>query len=661
MKNHFKKLLIIQLIIISFCNLQSQENLIVPDPLEAKTFNFDVLNYDVKLDLSDYRNKNVVGVCKILVKRNSFAKEDIFPVHIKYLQINDVTVGETKISYKLYFPENSRLSFYGLSYPDDTSSIVEFTINYSGTMIAEQEGTMAWGGVHYQEGTLYSMGVGFNAPYVSTTRHWMPCFDHPQDKATFRGTFVVPSNLTIASNGLQISEKELDNNLKEFVWEQKLPSATYLMNFSAGPYKKINLDYKLPVEIYCLPADSIASVFSYSEVPAMNDCFESLFGDYPFEKIGYCNTTKGAMEHQTMISMPRSLIINLHTFKNTNNVTAAHELAHQWFGNMVTPMDFRDAWLNESFATFCESLWMKCRNGEEAYFVDQIQKKNDYIKQVAPIEGILPLYDFDRESPSSNYPTTIYYKGAVVLGMMKYYSESVGVDFIKYLKSYLDKFRLNQNYGNSDIITFLNDLKLNIPNINWDNFFESWVYSAGWPKIHIEFADSLDGKFSSNFRITQIQSSKIFSYVPVEIIFYKSDGTNHIQVFDLNLQVLDADLGSLFNYAIDSIKINLGKEVVGLFELSKVSVATSIENENIKFFEYWQSDKNMNISYESRGDFAILEICDLLGNIVHSQVYKAGENFNNININLDNFHSNVYFVKFVVDGKVHYKKINIVK
>ncbi|GAB1372518.1 hypothetical protein MASR1M45_25800 [Candidatus Kapaibacterium sp.] len=53
-------------------------------------------------------------------------------------------------------------------------------------------------------------------------------------------------------------------------------------------------------------------------------------------------------------------------------------------------------------------------------------KKNDYIKQVAPIEGILPLYNFDRESPSSNYPTTIYYKGAVVLGMMKYYSESVG-------------------------------------------------------------------------------------------------------------------------------------------------------------------------------------------------------------------------------------------
>src|SRR5205807_6524164 len=116
---------------------------------------------------------------------------------------------------------------------------------------------------------------------------------------------------------------------------------------------------------------------SFRLLPRMVSTFEKHFGSYPFEKVGYVNvpSSAGAMEHETMISIPTSLS----TSGDSVYSTAAHELSHQWFGDLVTPLDFRHAWLNESFAVFCETLWAEELGGHSGYIQAQTLRANSYL------------------------------------------------------------------------------------------------------------------------------------------------------------------------------------------------------------------------------------------------------------------------------------------
>jgi aminopeptidase N len=628
---------------------------IIPDPLNYQQMPFDVLHYDLKLDLRQYNKREVIGTCKILVHRKDIYDGDYFIFHLQSLKVNGVTAQGKEMSYSAYLDEKSKDFHYRVNYPDNISDTVEFTISYSGIMTAEVNGNFSWGGAFYEEGILYSMGVGFGAPYISTSRHWMPCFDLPQDKATFKGSFTVPYNLKVASNGTLTAVNDVTDGVKEFVWEHNYPAATYLLNFAAGKYQLLDYkDYKVPIQIFSLEIDSAKSNFVYSRLPEMADCYSNIFGDYPFEKIGYCNTTKGAMEHQTMISFPRSLVVDLNTKKNSNNITAAHELSHQWFGNMVTPLDFRDAWLNESFATYCEALWERCRNGDSAYHKHQITHKDDYINKISKAEGIFPLYNFPREKPSSNYPTTIYSKGAVVLGMLNYNLQFSGFDLLDIIKNYLKKYAYS-NVSTKDFTDFVKSQTLQ----DYDWFFEQWVYSAGWPQIIVEFADRQNGKYSSKLKIKQVQSGKLFTSVPVEILYY-SNGGSFTSVNYISDEETNFDLGLEHNFKIDSIKVNPGNIVVGLYEFKKIQVTTSIDESETQPFEIFQTENQITLNYQSNTGKSNVIIFDLFGNVIYKEEISSNLGMNSFKFNFNNYSSSVYFMQFTIDNKLYTQKISVI-
>ncbi|MGE3801635.1 MAG: M1 family aminopeptidase [Candidatus Kapaibacterium sp.] len=488
------------------------------DPLSHEPMPFDVLHYDATLDLTAAPQKSMSGVCTItlLWKPTEFP---LFTFHLRDLTIDSAFYEGTRVS-----PETvgtpQEAPYRHLIAPPSTPSAGDtatITIYYSGTM-TDEFGSGRWGGVSSSNGVLYAMGVGFQNNYVSTTQHWLPCYDHPSDKATFTGRFLVKPGMTVASNGLLVEKsEEADGNIL-YVWNHTHPAATYLLTFAVAQYAELNVGTEeLPMLLYALPNDTVSTKKTFALLPRMVKAYAERFVPYPFEKVGYVNTPQGAMEHQTMVSYPTSLARRADSL----DLVVPHELAHQWFGDLVSPIDFRHAWLNESFATFCESLWLEELYDFDGYLAAQEAKLNSYLQQVAPREGALPLFDFSREAPSSNYPVTIYDKGAVVVGMLRF--ELGESRFFTAMQTYLQRFA----YGTTETDSLLAVCE-EIGGTEYDWFFDQWVRRAGWPIFQVNVSNTTEAN-QLQIHIEQVQPTEYGEYwnVPLEFSFITPSGIIH--------------------------------------------------------------------------------------------------------------------------------------
>ena len=154
----------------------------VSSPTEYRLQLFDVQHYELDMTVRNPYSKQVEGHVDIIVRWTEKAPSPSFPVNARGIRIDSVF---------------SRQLALGRSV--ESGQVDTISIWYSGTMTTEGGGQGAWGGVWYEGQVLYALGVGFHNPNVSTTQHWMPCYDHPSDKATFRGTFRVPRDQYAAS------------------------------------------------------------------------------------------------------------------------------------------------------------------------------------------------------------------------------------------------------------------------------------------------------------------------------------------------------------------------------------------------------------------------------------------------------------------------------
>ena len=223
-------------------------------------------------------------------------------------------------------------------------------------------------------------------------------------------------------------------------------------------------------------------------------------------------------------------------------------------------------WLNEGFATFCESIWVEELNGFNAALDYLSSKANYYINTVAlpQNEGVFPVYDYPRSYPSSNYPNTIYYKGSVVLGMLRFeLGDSV---FFKGLLAYLERFK----YGVATTDSLRSVLET-VTGEKLDWFFNQWIFQKGWPKLSIEVVKShYDNSGLVNLAINinqnQIDAYGLYSNLPVEIGFKNINGKYVYKIFKVNNKQENFTLDSFPDFS--SITINQGPSVRILAEVS---------------------------------------------------------------------------------------------
>lgn len=553
--------------IFSQCS-KSSSGAASPLAVEHCETSFDVLKYTAKLDFTKAPKADMIGSCEI--KFVWIKKPDAFIFHLADLIISDSywLLQGNKIPAS---PIKSGMEYEALADSSfNMGDTVSLVINYSGKMTSEP-GTNSWGGVFSSGTILYALGVGFSANYVSTTRHWLPCFDHPQDKALCDLTFKVSNKLNVASVGSLINQTS-DSLTTTYQWVSRDVMATYLMTFAVDNFVPLNMkitDDLPPYVVYAKPTDTAATKVSFKKLPQMVDMYNRTFCPYPFEKVGYVNTPTGSMEHQTMISFASSISRS----RDTINETAAHELAHQWFGDYVTCADFRHAWLNESFATFCETLWREELSGWQGYLNAQEKRLSTYVNSTSKQEQLLPLEDFPRATPSSNYPYTIYVKGAVVLGMLRY--ELGDSFFFGGIKSYLKKYAYSVA-TTQDLQKTLEEFSVK----NLDLFFKQWVKGKGFPIIDVNVNGNEEDKYVVKIEQLQHDSVGLFTNVPVEITAELENGEKQEMLFKLDekMQFFPFETSS----KVKKISVNKGQRLRTLLEVR--SVTTTSVNETIKLF-----------------------------------------------------------------------------
>jgi len=583
---------------------------------------FDVQRYEVAAYVNDLTSKYILGQCVITVNWIKDSPVAVFPFHLRSLVIDSAIVRKKQLQVTTVGLPSDVAYHHEISLGSRNAGTTDtIRIHYHGTMTQEFS-TKQWGGVQYQDSVLYAMGVGFQNNYVSATQHWMPCYDHPSDKATLRTTFFSPVNIRIASNGALRQDTILPatpTNVRMTVWEETHECATYLMTFAAAPFVKLDFGSDpVPMHVYSLRRDTTATRKSFKLLPDMVKLFQQRFTPYPFAKVGYANTTLGSMEHQTMIC----IALSVSQSGDTVNGTAAHELAHQWFGDLVTPIDFRHAWLTESFATYCESLWEEHLFGSIRYQEMEAGKARDYMNRIARTtgvgtrEGVFAIYDFPRET-TSNYPETIYQKGAVVLGMLR---ALMGDDaFFAGLRRYLSAHA----YGNASTSDVVSALDVNTP-IDVTSYITEWIYGKGWAKLRV---DLQPGATSTRVRITQVQHDldttwTSYSQLPLNCTFTDTSGVKRDSLF-----VFSGTAPLEFTVASGaSLKINDGTKCRSLIQVVQT---TSVGEEagstpTSLTVAPNPAHTSFTLSRSTTSEACSVDVVDLLGTSCYHATWDAG-------------------------------------
>lgn len=360
-----------------------------------------------------------------------------------------------------------------------TNGIIQIPVNaIAGQIFTTQ---VYYSGNPQLSANLYSIGMHFVTNSVFTIsdpdagRQWWPCYDHPWDKAVVDLHITMRNDWKVAANGLRHSITDNGNGTATTVWLGEHPMTTYLVCITAGPYVEIAqsaLEGELPILSFVTQAQYNNAMIDFAPVPAMIEYFSQIFGPYPFEKYGHATVsmnTYGAMEHQTMTTLGSYIITGNHT----HELTIAHELAHQWYGNAVSFLDFKDVWLSEGFATYSEHLWTDKALGWASACAYVLSSYHTYYMNWENANGAATIYNpsfYNYFSPPS------YEKGASVLHMLRL---KIGnANFFQLLSQWFETYK----HGNA-ITSEFQAMAESISGMDLTQFFQQWIYGNGIPSV----------------------------------------------------------------------------------------------------------------------------------------------------------------------------------
>jgi aminopeptidase N len=330
---------------------------------------------------------------------------------------------------------------------------------------------------------------------------WFPCYDFPNDRMTSEMLITVNEKYTAISNGrlIEIKENKI-NSTKTFHWLQDKEHVTYLISFVIGEYEKISDKYNnIPVEYYVYKnlVDDAKRIFP--ETIEMIDFYSKKIGvEYPWDKYAQIIVQDffGGMENTSATNLidnipDKRYYENDEKFNRFYSTIIAHELAHQWYGDLITCKNWEHLWLNEGFAEFMAGIFKEYKFGKDAsklYFLNEL---NSYIN----------INSKSRMVTASFRSNNVYQKGALILNMLRYI---IGEDnFWKAMIYYSKKF------SNRCVIT--KDFKESVEKItskDLDWFFNQWVYKAGHPFFNVDYNYNKNNKILTlNVRQTQKQDS----------------------------------------------------------------------------------------------------------------------------------------------------------
>jgi aminopeptidase N len=352
-------------------------------------------------------------------------------------------------------------------------------------------------------------------------RAWVPCFDHPSEKATTTTTIVVEPGHFALGNGALTSRTESADGVT-FRYEQAIPHATYLLTMVAGMFSEIEqARTPLPIAYYVEPGREADGERSFGRTPDMIETFESALGvPYPYARysqIAVADFIFGGMENTSATTQTdRTLHDERAHLDFSSEPLVAHELAHQWFGDLVTCRDWSQAWLNEGFATYFETVWMEASRGWDEYQRDVFEIVGRYLDEDGERYS-RPIVCNVYRDPIELFDRHLYEKGAAVLHMLR---GELGWERMKRaLRTYIDE-NATRSVETIDLVRAIE----HSTGRNVREFFAQWIDRAGHPELEIRA--SWDGERSA---------------LTLEVEQKQAIDENHAPyIFDLDLGMLAA-------------------------------------------------------------------------------------------------------------------------
>ena len=425
--------------------------------------------------------------------------------------------------------------------------LFEFTVYYSGIPVSRGFGSFAFGS-HGLTPWVWSLSEPYGA------RDWWPCKDHPLDKADSVDILVTcDARFKVGSNGRLVSITGHGDGTHTYAWSERYPIATYLVSIAITNYVEFSdwfhytpsdsmqiLNYVLPEQFSSVRANAAKTV-------TMLEIFSRLFGLYPFieEKYGHASFgVGGAMEHQTMTSTT-----------TYDEFVIAHELGHQWFGDLITCGSWRDLWLNEGFATYSEALYVEQRYGFPTYKV--------YMRPI--LEGAKRAVGTLRVSDTSSVANLfnsnrVYDKGGAVLHMLRHVLGDPL--FFASLQSYVADPRLRYATAVTEDFRAVCE-RTSGQDLGY--FFDEWVDGEGYPLYEYSWNTlATAGGFETTVRVEQRAKSTppAFFTMPLDCRISAGGWDTTIVVWN---NAASQQFTLLLSHQPDSLRLDPGEWVLGEF------------------------------------------------------------------------------------------------
>lgn len=460
----------------------------------------DVIHYEFSVILND--STNVIEGRAVAEIRFNTPQDSVSLDLVKStpgsngMEVHYVTIGGRPVRWK---HENSRLIIYLNRAIDGTT--VKIEIKYSGV---PADGLII-------SKNKFGNRVFFSDHWPDRAHNYLPCIDHPYDKAAVDFFITTPSRYRVVANGVFSGEWFTTDDLRCTHWKEEVPLPVKVMAFGAAGFAVNDTAQVegIPVSSWVYPENIREGFYDYAIAVKPLDYYIRSIGVYPYKKLAnvQSKTIYGGLENAGAIFYSERSV----TGKGRAESLIAHEIAHQWFGNSVTESDWHHVWLSEGFATYLTSMYFESINGEEALRTDLDSTRARILRYYR--KNRMPVIDTTVTDLMQLLNTNSYQKGAWVLHMLR---NKIGDEaFAKGLRLFYERFR-SSNVLTDDLLAVMEESS----GTQLDEFFRQWLYTGGHPELKINLKKGR--KRTTDIVIEQVQEH-LFEF-PIEVSIITSAG-----------------------------------------------------------------------------------------------------------------------------------------
>jgi aminopeptidase N len=323
---------------------------------------------------------------------------------------------------------------------------------------------------------------------AESNHYWFVSHDYPNHRQTTETIVTVPSKLSVLSNGGLVGKEDAGNGLTRWHYSLSHPHVTYLVSIVIGEFEVVRDKWRdIPVE-YWVPADKKETVRrTFGKTPKMIELFSQLTGaDYPYEKYAQSvvyNFAAGGMENTSFTTLTETTGLDVRAAIDQDaEGLVSHELAHQWFGDMITCKTWAHIWLNEGFATYMDAVWHEHEWGQQEYAYT-LWREMRGVANADTVEAKAPLVYAnygDDANEAFHRGADPYGKGASVLHMLR---QSLGDElFWRCIQEYV-KRNAWKTAESDDLRRVIDELS----GRSYEKFFHQFVYRSGVPNIKVSY------------------------------------------------------------------------------------------------------------------------------------------------------------------------------